>query len=197
MNVFLNSHYSRSVGFKRKWGGRKINFRSNLFPLRANVETGTTLRSGLCFLHTVSNSIIAFSLEHGNNLHQSQRNKLSTLFILPRSRTRNRDLMLVLVSFTPITHALCHFHNYLSKFASQFYDVSKHIYRQFAFSCFCEVCLHHTPPSSSSNSSSQIVHLGEGLFWRVLLRSGTIQPSSSGGLSSVVSLIASASAGRC
>lgn len=130
------------------WVVRKINFHSNLFLLTANMETRITLCLGLSFLHTINNSIIALSLEHSYNLHQSQRTKLpwnkkSALFILPGSLARNQDLLLVLALFSPITHALCHFNIDFREFALQVYDVYKQMYRQFAFSCFGEVYRYH------------------------------------------------------
>ena len=70
-------------------------------------------------------------------------NQKSALFILPQSRARNRNLLVVLASFWLITHVLCYFHIDMPKFASQVYLVYKHMYKQFAFFCFSEVCLCH------------------------------------------------------
>ena len=70
-------------------------------------------------------------------------NQTSALFILPWSRARNPTLSLALALFWLITHLLFHFNIDLPKFASLVYDVYKHIYKQFVFSCFSEVCLRH------------------------------------------------------
>ena len=154
------------VVFKQRLGGRKTNFHLNLFLLIANTQTGISLCLGLCSLSSQT-TVPSFSLEHRSSLHEFQRfeTKSQLFFILPWSWARNQNLFFLLTLFWPITHAPCHFNINLLTFASQGYDVYKHMYKQFAFSCFGKVYLCHSPPISSS----QIVYLGAGLFWQVLL----------------------------
>ena len=57
--------------------------------------------------------------------------------------SKNQNLLLVLTLFWLIMHVLCHFNFNLLKFSSWVYDIYKHMYKQFAFSCFGDVCLRH------------------------------------------------------
>ena len=62
----------------------------------------------------------------------------SVLFILPRSRVRNRNLLSVLASFWLITYAVCHFYIDQPKFVSQVDDVYMYLSKQFSFSFYSE-----------------------------------------------------------
>ena len=126
-------------------GGRKINFHSNLFLLIANAENGTMLHSRLHSLYTTNSSIlvVSFSLEHGSRLHESHRptdskTKVDSFYPFLGKKLKSLACVSLILS-----NNACYFNIDLLKFTLLVYDVYKHMYEQFAFSCFGELCLCH------------------------------------------------------
>ena len=89
-------------------------------------------------------------------------NQKSVLFVL--SWARNQNLSLVLALFWPITHVLCHLNIDLLKFATQVYDVYKHMHKQFTFFCFGKGYPLHTSTTTTTTKSIKSLRIKDNLF---------------------------------